>query len=313
MGLQEKSAKQSTHKWVSSGIARSGISGIKRTSLLKFIWRQAFLKEIILQACMDGFLIVDSNGMIVSVNKGASDILGYGTEKLTGMNISDIEAQETPESTVSHIRKAIRKGSDHFETKHRRQDGSVVDVEISTYFVNMDEEQFFVTFFRDITERKCIIRDIKKRKAELERKTSELEAVNTALKILLKRRDEDKAELEKAMISNVKQLIMPYLNKLKEAGLDSRQKVYLSLLELHIDDIISPFAYRLSYDDMKLTPAEIQIADLIRCGRTSKEIAVILNLSVKTIESHRRNIRRKVGINKTKRTLKTRLLSLRHP
>ena len=151
-------------------------------------------------------------------------------------------------------------------------------------------------------------RRVEKRTAELKVRTGELEEVNSALRVLLKQREEDKRELEESVLSNVKTLIAPYVERLKKSRLDERQKGCVSVLESNIGSIIEPFSHRLSSKYFSLTPAEIQIADLIRQGETTKEIAEFLNLSSKTIESHRKNIRRKMRLKDKKVNLRTYLL-----
>jgi len=144
----------------------------------------------------------------------------------------------------------------------------------------------------------------------LEIKTKNLEEANTALKVLLKRRDEDKRELEDKVLFNMKELALPYLEKLKAGGLDGRQTSYLSILESNLEEIISPFSYSLSSRYLSLTPAEIQVANLIKQGKTAKEIAEFLNVSTRTVGFHRANIREKIGIKNKKANLRAHLLSL---
>ena len=68
----------------------------------------------------------------------------------------------------------------------------------------------------------------------LEIKTKNLEEVNTALKVLLEKRDEDKINIEEKVLANVKQLVVPYLEKLKTSGLNERQMAYAGVLESNL-------------------------------------------------------------------------------
>ena len=151
---------------------------------------------------------------------------------------------------------------------------------------------------------------MRERENELVNKTRNLEDVNTALKVLLKKREEDKTELEEKVLLNVKELVEPYLEKLKNSELNEKQKIYADIVELNINDIISPFLGKLSSKYLKLTPSEIQISNLVRQGRRTKEIADLLHLSTRTIKFHRENIRKKLDITNTKSNLRSHLLSL---
>ena len=81
-------------------------------------------------------------------------------------------------------------------------------------------------------------------------------------------------------------------------------------METNLKDIISPFVRDLTSKFLGFTPREIQVANLIKQGKTTKGIARIINLSPRTIEFHRDNIRTKIGIKNKKANLRTRLLSL---
>ena len=128
--------------------------------------------------------------------------------------------------------------------------------------------------------------------------------------MLLKQREQDKTDLEEKVVIHMKALVLPYLEKLKTGKLSARQKSYIDDLESNLNEIISPFVRRLSSSYWNLTPKEIQIADLVKKGKTSKEIAAFFNSSVRVVDFHRHNIRKKFGINNKRTNLKTHLLSL---
>ena len=141
---------------------------------------------------------------------------------------------------------------------------------------------------------------LEQREAELEFKTTQLQEVIRALGVLLRQREDDRKELEERMLLNVNELVLPYVEKLKMTSVDAKQMTYLRILESN----------RLSSRYQHLTTMEIQIGHLIKGGRTTKEIAELLNLSLRTIETHRRRIRTKLGIKNRKANLRTHLLSL---
>jgi PAS domain S-box-containing protein len=173
----------------------------------------------------------------------------------------------------------------------------------------------------DITDRKLLEEALKKinrelecqvekRTRELTAKTRRLEEFNTTLKILLEQRDKDRMELEGNILLNVKNMVSPYIEKLKKSRLDHDQWVCLAILESHIKGITSPFVSRLTGKFIGLTPLEIQTAGLIREGKTTQEIADLLCLSENTIISHRFHIRKKLGLTKKKVNLRAYLQNI---
>ena len=167
---------------------------------------------------------------------------------------------------------------------------------------------------RDIHNQKQTDLELQSLYKELEKKVEErtitIAEYNAALKLMLRKEDEIKEELEQKVLSNVKGLVLPYIEKLKTSKLDSRQIKFLDILETNLNDVISPFLHSLTSNFLGLSPGEIEVAGLIKYGKTTKEIADLLSLSDRTIEFHRANIRKKLGIQNKKIGLRSRLMSL---
>jgi len=151
---------------------------------------------------------------------------------------------------------------------------------------------------------------VKERTRELEINTQNLRETNIAMKVLLKKREEDRKDVEYNILTNVKKMIDPYFDKIRKTKLDSRQKAFLNIMESNLQEITSQFARKISIRDLNLTPTEIQVANLIRNGNSSKEIAEIMNVSKCTVDAHRRNIRKKIGLDQKRANLRSYLLSL---
>jgi PAS domain S-box-containing protein len=164
--------------------------------------------------------------------------------------------------------------------------------------------------FFDITEQRKAQEALSRSEAELLEKSRHLEEVNAALNVLLKRREEDKNDLEENILSNVKELVLPYIERLKNSRLRSEQMTLVGILDSNIKEILSPFATKLSSRFLSLTPAEIKVASLIKDGKTSKEIASLLHTSENTIRSHRFHIRSKLDLKNKKVNLRSYLRSL---
>jgi len=146
---------------------------------------------------------------------------------------------------------------------------------------------------------------VRERTRDLEIKTKNLEELNVALEVLLKKREEDKQDLEKNFVHNITNLVLPYIEKLKGANLTAGHRSLVETIESNIHDIVSPFARDLSSEYLNLTPTEIRVASLIRQDKTAKEIAEIHNVSKSAIVFHSHNIRKKLGLKDKKINLKT--------
>jgi PAS domain S-box-containing protein len=162
---------------------------------------------------------------------------------------------------------------------------------------------------QEIEERKNAEEALRRREVELEAQSHHLEEVNTALKVLLKQREDDKKEIGDNVLSNVKELITPYVERLNKSRLSTSQKTLINIMASNLENIISPFISSLSSKYFNFTPMEIKVANLVKEGKTNKEIAEVLCLSKNTILFHRHNIRSKLGLKNQKINLRSHLLS----
>jgi DNA-binding CsgD family transcriptional regulator len=162
----------------------------------------------------------------------------------------------------------------------------------------------------EVLRRKQAERALRETQKALKLKVNTLKELNASLRVLLERREEDAKAVGEKMQSNVSLLLIPFLDKLNRTKLDLKQRAYLDVLQSTLSEIISPFSRELASKYASLTPTEIQIANLVKDGKTSKQIAEMMDLSKRTVESHRHNIREKLGL-KRKGNLRSSLLSVK--
>jgi PAS domain S-box-containing protein len=165
-------------------------------------------------------------------------------------------------------------------------------------------------FIRDITACREAESAIETTHHALEQKATGLKEANIAFKVLLKQREADKAAQAENIQANVETLILPYLERIKKGHLLPDQRAMLNVLEANLRDIVSPFSHSLAAVLHRLTPMEIRVANLIKHGKTTKDIAQLLRLAPSTILTHRDHIREKLNIKNCKINLRTHLQSL---
>jgi PAS domain S-box-containing protein len=159
-------------------------------------------------------------------------------------------------------------------------------------------------FIRDITE-------YKRAEQALKAKSSSIEEVNVALRVLLRQREEDRNEVKEKVFCNVKNLVLPYVDALKRRRLPEEERIYVEILETNLKNVISPFVQKMLRVFSDFTPTEILVANFIKEGKTIKEVAAILRVSEDAVNRHRQHIRNKLGLNKKKVNLKIYLMSLK--
>jgi DNA-binding CsgD family transcriptional regulator len=144
----------------------------------------------------------------------------------------------------------------------------------------------------------------------LEHKAMELTEVNNALSLLLHQSAEASAEHERRIHDNLQRLVLPYLEKIQERCKDEELALYLRVAAANLEKITSTFSLTLSARLKGLTPRELEVAELIKQGRATKQIAAILDLSSRTVEFYRDQLRVKLGIKSKKTNLRSYLSSL---
>ena len=144
---------------------------------------------------------------------------------------------------------------------------------------------------------------------ELHLKSERLKELNTAMRVLLDKRNEDRLRSEENIRVNLVQLIDPFLERLEHSGLSGGQKQLLDVIRMNLNEVAGSPMPELSAKYYIFSPGELQVANLIRQGRTTKDVARLLNVSPRTVESYRNSIRKKLGLKKKKVNLKTYLSS----
>ena len=167
-----------------------------------------------------------------------------------------------------------------------------------------------VVSHEEITALKLTEAALRESESQLTRQKTELEEANIALKVLLKQREDDKSDLERKVITNVKEMVLPYLEKLKRVSLKPKDKRMVEIIDSHLHDIVSPMIQKLTNASIILTPQEIQVASLVKDGKASKEIADILNVAETTVHFHRKNLRKKFGLSNSQTNLRSYLMSI---
>lgn len=270
--------------------------------------------QSILENMYEAYFELDLSGKFTFFNRAALEMLGYTAKEMMNMSYHQYVSPETAITLFDIFNNVYRTGNHKKTITYEviTKDGNKKYRETSISLIRDSKEKpiGFSCIARDITEQILANEALKQRDQELVIKSQFLTESNTALKVLLKSRENDKQELERIVISNITQLVIHYVEELKKTQLTAKQLLYIETIENNLNDIVSPFLRNLTLKDFNLTPKELQVAHLVKEGKTTKQISDILNTSIVAIDFHRNNIRKKMGINKKKTNLRSHLLSL---
>jgi len=270
--------------------------------------------QSILENIEEAYVELDLHGNITFFNKAMSNMLGYTPKELMGLNYRTYVDQKTAKRLFKIFNKIYITGkpAEIFENQVIRKDGTRRYRESSASLI-LDSQNMPIGFrclTRDITKRKLTEETLEKKDRELIIKSRSLTESNMALKVLLEQMENDKIELERNVLSNVDKIIIPYVKKLKKSRLTANQIICVETIETNLMNLVSPFLRSITSGHFNLTSKELEVANLVKEGKTTKEIANFLGVSTAAIDFHRNNIRKKLNLNNKKANLRSYLMSL---
>lgn len=266
--------------------------------------------------------IINSHGAIIDTNQAWQDFSvengmpddydSIGSNYLTTCDCADSKEDEDLSKIAKGIRQVINGDLPEFITHYPCHSPTQKRWFILRVvpFRKEGDEKFIVTH-ENVTSLMIAQEKLEQKEQELIFEREKLEETNIALRVLLRQRDEDKARMEETVYMNAEQLVLPYIEKLKLGKLTGKQRLLVEIADNNLKDIISPFLKSLSTLGILLTPQETEVANLVRDGRSTKEIAEIMGLSISGIEFHRKRLRKKLGLSNTSKNLRSFLISLK--
>ncbi|MBI5844333.1 MAG: PAS domain S-box protein [Deltaproteobacteria bacterium] len=261
---------------------------------------------------------LQQDGKFLYINDQMALYAGYSRNDLLGRDFLEFVHPDDREMVVSRAIARCR-GEDvpncyDFRVVHR--DGSTVWVRLLAAAVTYRGRPAVVGNFVDITGR---VREMQKleeatsslseklteKEMELAKRAQELTAVNKALQQIAAQSRSDVVHFKNRVMGNVEELVMPLIGRMKEGPLTDDQMVSINVLESNLTQIMDSFVARMGTRERNLSPREMEVANLVRQGHSSKEIASILQTTRRAVEFHRDNIRKKLGIKKSRKNLRS--------
>jgi len=325
--------KQGNHRWNSqrnSYLKDGNGKLIAMQGIIRNITEQKRLEEnlkisetkyrLLVETLNEGIWQIDKEAYTSFANTAMAKMLGYTVDEMLGKHLFDFMDEHGVDLAERNIERRKRGLKERHDFEFLRKDGTRIYTSLTTKPIIDKEGNYSGTLacVHDITDRKLAEDELGKyregleqlvaeRTQELENKTKTLEEVNIALKVLLQHRDGDRKELEDRFVINIRKLILPFMEKMKNTSLDDHQLAYLNIIETHLKDITSSMIKK--FNQFNLTPKEVEVASLIKEGKATKEIAGIIGIATSSINTHRINIRKKLGISKENVNLRSHLQS----
>jgi len=271
------------------------------------------LRSSILDAAPHAIMYME-NREILFANNAVESVFGWKPEELIGNTTrmlfrSDRDYRKIGRMAYNTLEKERVFNESAYVYKHKDGREIICRLKAARIGGSLNKLRNIVAI-ENITDQIQMQNALRQRTEELEIKTQNLEETNIALNVILKRREADKSVMEENVTNNIRELIIPCIQQMKKYRMDNAALKYASQAESYLKDIVSPFLRKLSTKYLQLTQKEVLVANLLKDGKSSKEIADLLNITVKGVEFHRNKIRTKLGIKNTNTNLISYLLKL---
>jgi PAS domain S-box-containing protein len=251
------------------------------------------------KAVIYSYKVDDGKPEITYVSKNVFDMLGFKPEEVINnfeLLSGCIHPDDLKDFVAAHS-KLLKKGKGFTPAREFR-----VKDKNGSYRWLCDEKRLFehedgtrevVGAWLDITNRRIAEEKLKEYTSKFEEQKSSLEQKDMAFKEVLEYVERAKNELKEDISININEFVLPALEKLKVRGESSK---YIDIIHKVLKELASPFGRKITQKSGELTPKEIEICGMLKGGLSSKEISNLLNVSLQTVEKHRKNVRKKLGL-----------------
>ncbi len=243
-----------------------------------------------------GYIKASLKGMILEANSKAGKILGLAEKDLIGKDFRGF-IDPTGNRKALQFVKNLKPVESILKVKvNNHPPGSkFIDFRVVQTRSEKKTEETLEIFIVDCSERHQLREELEQCREELMLTKELLREKNIALRELMGQVEIENQKVKESIAFNIEKLLFPLIKRLRNKSRDADLPGF-DLLEKNISQIASQFDLKISILPDRLSGKEIEVCNMVRSGFSSKEIASIFGVSIKTVETHRKNIRKKLNL-----------------
>ena len=247
----------------------------------------------------DAVVVSDGEERIVFANPAAARLIGASDpETLVGRSLFEFFHPSSHATVRARSQAALTEGMAGPADRRRvvRLDQSVLHVDTAVTPIQFDSRPCVLRVNRDVTARVEAEEALLQKDREISLQLGKIEKLNAALTALLEHREQESQRHLAGLHTTLEQLVLAHVETLKGTALTADQRVLVEVVEANLRNVAASFVRQLDAWKLQLTPTEVQVADLVRLGKRTKDIARLLRVSPSAITFHRNNLRTKLGL-----------------
>jgi PAS domain S-box-containing protein len=249
--------------------------------------------HVLFDALFDGVeeavFLVAADHTVLAANTGAQTLLESSAEGLVGQKIASFFPSEEQPKIRAKLSSLMEGTPRVIRRSHLSVHNSLLPVQISLRRMDLHDTTMYQIIARDLSTQTTLEKGLRRKRAEVE-------GMNLALRNVVRSTEQEKKMIREQVLTEIREDLMPALDRLAQEDSAELRKTLQNLIHDRIYKMTSGASKGMSPLLLKLTPREIEICKLVRLGSGTKDIAELLNASFETIQTHRKNIRRKLGL-----------------
>jgi len=285
-----------TEMAVISGLNKSGAAGGAKNKRFSDQVTSEKILGAIFMSVGEGILLVDEDFEIVKANQHACEMYGMQQQNIVGTHIRSLTEETGADLLARYFEELIEGQRKTAEVTCLYVDGKTFPATVTVTRSDLDGKKYWSLVVRDDTNQKTM-------ETQLREEKRQIEEMNLTLKTVMKSIEQDRKDFENRVAAKIRTSLLPGLRKIDEASEATVRKSYLAVFEEQLLSLTTGFEKELDAGLLKLTKTEIEVCRLVQAGCSSKDIGDAMSISFDTIQTHRKNIRRKLSLNGKKLNL----------
>ncbi|BDQ35045.1 hypothetical protein JCM14722_25870 [Pseudodesulfovibrio portus] len=247
---------------------------------------------------LDATFLIDEHGAIIAANTAAQTQHAKPEQGLTGEHCKRLLGKRFHPAILNAMHSLEAKDQWTENVVAIDGNGEGFPAEITLRKILFNDYALFQLILHDLTAHVELKEDLQEKRAEVKEK-------EIALKQVLKTVEENRKEMRDQLTSQVRKQMFPALERITSSDTPEVREGYRNLIEDQLVEMVGDASGEFDSDLLRLSPREMEVCQLIQLGRSGKEVAELLNMSFETVQTHRKNIRKKLGLRGQKTSLFT--------